>query len=566
MMHDAQMPSPIGSANCREPRLPRPNWRRVYLLAAGISLLTVFISMGLALSTAGLFSDSAEASDVWAQRLTRHAQLNAMLIVVVVALGCGAGFQVILLSRRLAVVSEEHAELQRVKQLFEDASQARARFMAQLSHDIRTPLAGVAGMTALALETELTDEQRNYLGEVKASAETLLNVVVEHCDFPTVDSESRKLESIDFDLHQVVVSAVKTHSLSAREKSVELVCHVMPDVPPTLVGDPIRLQQVLTNLVGNAVISTDHGGVVLHVQLERQGSQEVSLRFAVQDASGGLAGEEQKLIAEALLETAIGNAIHAAGGASRRLLIAAQLVGQMGGSLRMVSVAGAGNTFHFTIDFAVSTRHCAEAAQGAIKPARQWELHSGDTTAIRTPEGFQSASPTAKTSSQQSGTGLHILLVEDDAINQRVASFMLKKRGHEVEVAPSGADALAALNRQTFDLVLMDVRMPGMDGFETTARIRQDERITGRHIPIVALTAQALPGDREKCLAAGMDGYVAKPIQTAELQATIEAVLAGAATAAEGAAWGLVAQPIWGVSRPIAGDRALPAVNVASIA
>lgn len=541
-MHDAQSQSQNGASPRPDSRLRRPNWLRVYVLVAAISLLTIVTSLGLTLGSMTLLSDSAEVNDAWARRLTRHVELNAMLIVVVVALGCGAGFQVILLSRRLTVVSEESAELQRVKNLFEEASRARAEFLAQLSHDIRTPLAGIAGMTALALETELDEEQRKYLGEVKISAEALLSVVVEHCDFPTIDSESRKLEAIDFDLHGLVATAVKTHALMASEKGVDLVCHIMPDAPAALAGDPIRLQQVLTSLVGNALSTTGRGEVVLHVQLERQAPQEVWLRFAIQDASGGLSAEEKQLVAEALLESAAGKPIPPTG-SSRRLLIAAQLVGQLGGKLRMVTVPGAGNTFHFTIVLgrAVST---AVPSQQSFH-----ELPAGPATALRLAR-----------------TGRRILLVEDDAINQKVASFMLKKRGHEVEVACSGADGLAAVARETFDLVLMDIRMPGMDGFEAAARIRQDERGTGRHIPIVALTAQALPGDREKCLAAGMDGYIAKPIQTSELHATIDAVLAGAGTVAEGAAWGNVAQPAWGLSRPAADERPAPVVSAASIA
>jgi CheY-like chemotaxis protein len=302
------------------------------------------------------------------------------------------------------------------------------------------------------------------------------------------------------------------------------------------------LQQILTSLVGNALGTTARGEVVLHVQLERQAPQEVWLRFAIQDASGGVSAEEKQLVAEALLESAAGKPIPPTG-SSRRLLIAAQLVGQLGGRLRMVTVPGAGNTFHFTIVFG----HTAK-------------------TAVPSQQSFDEPPASSATTLRLAGTGRRILLVEDDSINQKVASFMLKKRGHEVEVASSGADGLAALSRETFDLVLMDIRMPGMDGFEAAARIRQDEQGTGRHIPIVALTAQALPGDREKCLAAGMDGYISKPIQTAELHATIDAVLSGGGTAAEVAAWGNVAQSAWGLSRPAADEHAVPVISAANIA
>jgi CheY-like chemotaxis protein/signal transduction histidine kinase len=621
---------------------------------AGISLLTLFISVGLTLGSAGLLDDSGKANEGWARRVSLHAEHNAMLIVVVVVLGCGAGFQVIKLSRRLAAVSEDHAELLRIKQSFEEANRARSEFLSQLSHDIRTPVAGILGMTALALETDLTEEQRGYLADVKSSAESLLCVVVDHCDFPIVDSVTAKLEKIDFELQDIVDRAAKPQEPRAQEKGLRLVCHVMPDVPPALVGDPARLRQVLSILISSAVNSTERGEVVLHVQLERQTPQDVWLRFAVQDPSGGLSPERGQVVAEALLEGATGktNPVARAG---RNLSVAAHLVAQMGGGLRLVSVAGAGNTFHFTIGFGVPAgqvrgmtsvvpselkelrvlvvdhnashsqklaellghwqmrptivssghaaltairiandrnepfglalidanltgingfdvareiagepslaqatilmidsdnlhaveKRCRElgVAEWVLKPIRQSELLDAVTMAIRWSRELDDSSPDAARSARRKmGDKLRVLLIEDNLVNQKVASFMLKKRGHDVEIAGNGLEALAALAKRNFDVILMDLQMPDLDGFETTARIREDELATGRHVPIVAVTAHALPGDREKCLAAGMDGYLSKPIITSELHATIESVMASAGSAAAAAGRGLVGQ------------------------
>ena len=449
MMSPLQIASPNSAAPLlHDSRWHSPNWKRLYLLLAGISLMTIVISITLTLGSVGLFLESAEATQTWAQRLSLHAELNAMLVVIVVVLGCGAGFQVIKLSRRLAVVSESQAELQRIKQSFEDANRARAEFLAQLSHDIRTPMSGILGMTALALDTELTEEQRSYLGEVKASAETLLNVITESCEFPALDNGPFDIETVELDLHEVIATAVKPQALRAHERGVELICHVAPDVRSGLVGDPTRLRQVLTSLVSSALKFTEQGEVVLDVQLERRTAQESWLRFAVRDTSGGLDADRQHAVAEALSGRAtVPSSSEASAGLS--LAIAAQLVARMGGNLRIQSVAGEGNTFYFTIGFGAP--EAGAASNATVIPGSLKDLR--------------------------------VLVVDDSATERQVLHELLGHWNMRPMVESNGAAALAAMHaasdlHEPFGLVLVDGNMPGMSGFDVMREIARDPQLT----------------------------------------------------------------------------------------